>query len=430
MPTETFRSVTLSNGLLVLLKEIHTAPLISQWIWYRVGSRNERPGVTGVSHWVEHMQFKGTPRYPPGSLDKAIARQGGYWNALTYLDWTTYFETMPAAAIDLALELEAYRMFNSRFDPQEVASERTVIISERQGNENEPLFRLGEAVQQTAFQVHSYRHEVIGDPADLESMQRDDLFNHYRSYYAPNNAVLSLAGDFHIEAMLQRINELYEAIPATPPPTFQGAAEPEQEVERHTQVRGPGDTVYLQIAHHAPAATHLDFFPYAVLDSLLTGPSNLNMFGGGISNKTSRLYQALVDRDLAVGVYGGIQATLDPYLHNVTIIIHPEHSVEEVLRVFDEEVERLQAAPSPQDDLERAVKQARALFAYGSESITNQAFWLGYSEMFATYAWFTSYLDRLATITPQDVQRVAQEYFRRPNRTVGVYLPEPTDESE
>jgi zinc protease len=430
MPTETFRRVTLSNGLLVLLKEIHTAPLISQWIWYRVGSRNERPGFTGASHWVEHMQFKGTPRYSPGSLDKAIARQGGYWNALTHLDWTTYFETMPATAIDLALELEADRMLNSRFEPQDVASERTVIISERQGNENEPLFRLGEAIQQTAFREHSYRHEVIGDPADLESMQRDDLFNHYRSYYAPNNAVLSIAGDFQSEAMLQRIGDLYKAIPAAPPPLFQGAAEPEQDIERYTQVQGPGDTVYLQIAHHAPEATHPDFFPFAVLDSLLTGPSNLNMFGGGISNKTSRLYQALVDRDLAIGVYGGIQATLDPFLHNVTIIIHPEHSIEEVLKVFDEEVERLQAAPPPQDDLERAVKQARALFAYGSESITNQAFWLGYSEMFATYAWFTSYLDKLAAIKPQDVQRVAAEYFRRQNRTVGVYLPETADEGD
>lgn len=430
MPTETFRRVTLSNGLLVLLKEIHTAPLISQWLWYRVGSRNERPGFTGASHWVEHMQFKGTPRYSPGSLDKAIARQGGYWNALTHLDWTTYFETMPATAIDLALELEADRMLNSRFDPQDVASERTVIISERQGNENEPLFRLGEAIQQTAFREHSYRHEVIGDPADLESMQRDDLFNHYRSYYAPNNAVLSIAGDFQSDAMLQRIDDLYKTILAAPPPAFQGTAEPEQDVERYTQVQGPGDTIYLQIAHHAPAATHPDFFPFAVLDSLLTGPSNLNMFGGGISNKTSRLYQALVDRDLAIGVYGGIQATLDPFLHNVTIIIHPEHSVEEVLKVFDEEVERLQAAPPPRDDLERAVKQARALFAYGSESITNQAFWLGYSEMFATYAWFTGYLDRLAAITPQDVQRVAGEFFRRQNRTVGVYLPEPANEGE
>jgi zinc protease len=427
---DAFTRVTLSNGLTVLLKEIHTAPLISQWIWYRVGSRNEHPGITGVSHWVEHMQFKGTPSYPSGILDKAIARQGGYWNALTYLDWTTYFETMPAAAIDLALELEADRMLNSRFDAQDVASERTVIISERQGNENEPLFLLGEAVQRTAFETHAYRHEVIGDPADLESMQRDDLYKHYRSYYIPGNAVLSIAGDFKSEAMLERINSLYKSIPASSPAASVMVPEPEQEAERYSEVQGPGDTIYLQIAHHAPSATHPDFFAYAVLDSLLTGPSNLNMFGGGISNKTSRLYRAMVDRDLAVGVYGGIQATMDPFLHNVTIIIHPEHTIEEALQVFDEEVERLQAAPAPQNDLERAVKQARALFAYGSESITNQAFWMGYSEMFANYQWFTSYLERLSAITPQDVQRVAQNYFRRQNRTVGVYLPESADEGE
>src|SRR5512138_723232 len=125
--------LTLSNGLLILLKEIHTAPLISHWVWYRVGSRNEIPGITGASHWVEHMQFKGTPQFPATVLDKAISRLGGFWNAFTYLDWTTFFETMPAASIDLALRLEADRMVNSTFDPDEVDAERTVIISEREG---------------------------------------------------------------------------------------------------------------------------------------------------------------------------------------------------------------------------------------------------------------------------------------------------------
>ena len=131
---------TLSNGLKVFLKEIHTAPIISSWLWYKVGSRDEVQGRTGVSHWVEHMQFKGTPQFPASLLDKAISREGGMWNAMTYLDWTAYFETMPADKIDLALRLEADRMVNSQFDEKEVASERTVIISEREGNENEPLF--------------------------------------------------------------------------------------------------------------------------------------------------------------------------------------------------------------------------------------------------------------------------------------------------
>ena len=137
---DSLTQTTLSNGLKVLLKEVHTAPIISSWLWYRVGSRDEVQGRTGVSHWVEHMQFKGTEQFPANILDKAISRDGGTWNAFTYMDWTAYFETMPADKIDLALRLEADRMSNSRFLPEEVASERTVITSEREGSENEPLF--------------------------------------------------------------------------------------------------------------------------------------------------------------------------------------------------------------------------------------------------------------------------------------------------
>jgi zinc protease len=421
--TETITKVYLANGLLVLLKEIHTAPLISHWVWYRVGSRNERPGITGISHWVEHMLFKGTPQFPSGSLDRLVSRDGGFWNAFTYLDWTTYFETMPVDKIDLALRLEADRMNNSRFLEEEFATERTVIISERQGNENEPLFRLNEEVQAAAFRVHSYHHEVIGDMADLQHMQRDDLYQHYRTYYTPNNAVLAVAGDFDTEAMLARIRDLYEAIPTAPQPPAMARSEPPQQGERRVTVEGPGDTTFMQVAYHAPAASHPDFFPLTVLDSLLSGPNSLNMFGGGISNKTSRLYRALVENELAVSISGGLQATIDPYLHTFTSIIHPESDASQTLARMDAEIKKLQDAPPPQDELVRAVKQARALFAYGSESITNQAYWLGFSEMFASYDWFTTYLDRLAEVTPTDVQRVAQQYLRPQNRIVGVYLP-------
>ena len=406
-----------------MLKEIHTAPIISHWVWYRVGSRNEVAGFTGVSHWVEHMQFKGTPQFPSTVLDKAISREGGFWNAFTYLDWTTYFETMPAEKIDLALRLEADRMVNSQFDPQEVASERTVIISERQGNENEPLFRLGEELQALAFRVHSYHHEVIGDLADLETMQRDDLYRHYRQYYTPNNALIAVAGDFESEVMLGRIRELFEPIPAGEALLQRIRPEPAQSGERRFTLEGPGETTYIQFAHRAPAASDPDFFPLTVLDSLLTGPSSLNMFGGGISNKTSRLYRALVEGELAVSVYGGLQATIDPFLHTITIYVRPGCSVETVLSKLEDEIKRLQDAPPSPDELARAVKQARALFAYGSESITNQAFWMGFSEMFASYDWFTGYLDNLAAVTPGDVQRMAQVYLRPQNRIHGVYLP-------
>ncbi len=415
---------TLSNGLQVMLKEIHTAPLISHWVWYRVGSRNERPGTTGVSHWVEHMQFKGTPQFPASVLDKAISREGGYWNAFTFLDWTTYFETMPAAKIDLALQLEVDRMLNSLFDPEEVDSERTVIISERQGNENEPLFVLGEEVQAAAFRVHPYHHEIIGDMADLRTMQREDLYNHYRAYYVPNNAVLAIAGDFEAGEMLARVKEMFEPVPSGEAPPAPQRAEPEQSGERRVTVSGPGETTFLQIAYRSPAASDPDFFPYLVADSLLTGASSLNMFGGGISNKTSRLYQALVEADLAVTVSGGLMATIDPYLHNIVITLHPQATTDQAIAVLEDELKRLQDAPPPAAELERAVKQARALFAYGSESITNQGFWMGYAEMFADYGWFTGYLDQLAAVNPEDVQRIAQTYLLPHNRVLGVYHPE------
>lgn len=416
--------VRLANGLTVLLEEIHNAPIISHWVWCRVGSRDEVPGITGASHWVEHMQFKGTPSHPARTLDRVISREGGLWNAFTYLDWTTYFETMPADSIDLALQLEADRMTNSLFDPQEVESERTVIISERQGNENNPLFLLSEAVQGAAFRRHPYRHEVIGELADLQSMSRDDLYRHYRTYYAPNNAVLSMAGDFDTDTMLARIRQVYEAISPGPSIERRPPSEPLQEEEKRLRVEGPGETTFIQVAYHAPAARDPDFFPFTVLDSLLTGPSNLNMFGSGISNKTSRLYRALVDGELAVGVSGGLQATIDPFLYAITLTLHPQRQVETALAALEGELARLQDAPPPADELARAVKQARALFAYGSESITNQAFWLGYAEMFADTSWFSGYLERLAQVTPEDVLRVAQTYLRPQNRVLGVYVPQ------
>ncbi len=430
----------LANGLTVHLKEIHTAPIISHWVWYRVGSRNEMPGKTGLSHWVEHMQFKGTPTFPTSVLDKAISREGGVWNAFTHLDWTTYYETLPADRIDLALRLEADRMFNSIFDAEEVEAERTVILSEREGSENEPLFRLGEAVQIAAFNVHPYGHEIIGYREDLLHIQRDDLYRHYQENYTPGNALIAISGDFNTEDMLDRLNELYtvevgkadgpvrdalEAVRKSPP------AEPPAQGEQYIEVSGPGETTYLQIGYRSPKASDPDFFAFSVLDSLLSGPTSLNLFGGGgISNKTSRLYRSLVERDLAVGVHGGLQATIDPFLYDVHLTVHPQRKPKEVLDAFDNEIKRLQDQLVSEQEIERAIKQVRALFAYGSESITNQASWMGYAEMFASYEWFTGYVENLAAITPDDVQRIAQTYLGAKNRITGVYLPtgEPINE--
>lgn len=415
-------SVTLKNGMRVMLKEIHTAPIISSWMWYRVGSRDEPTGRTGISHWTEHMQFKGTPAFPGGMLDKAISREGGRWNASTSRDSTRYFETMPADKIDLALRLEADRMVNSIYDPKEVASERTVIISEREGNENEPLFNLNEAVTQIAFRVHPYRHEIIGDKADLLSMTRDDLYNHYRTYYVPNNALLSMAGDFDAKQMLRRVKELFEPIPKGQVPPRLVRPEPEPKGAAQFTLEGAGETTFIEVAYRFPHAAHPDYFACQALDSLLGGAN-------GLSGKTSRLYRALVDKEYAVDVSAWGEATIDPYLYRIIVTVHPKRKPAAALAALDAEIKKIQDELVSKSEIARAVKQARAVFAYGSESITNQAFWMGYAEIFASYAWFEDYLDNLAKVTPRDIQRVAQTYLSANQRVLGYYIPKGAEAS-
>jgi zinc protease len=414
----------LSNGLTVLLKEVHTAPLISFWLWYRVGSRNEVPGRTGISHWVEHMMFKGTRRFPGEVAERAIARDGGIYNAMTWIDWTAYFETMPADKIDFALRMEAERMGRALFPPKEVESERTVIISERQGRENSPSFRLAEEVQAAAFRVHSYHHEVIGDMVDLETMTRDDLYGHYRQYYAPNNAIAVVVGDFKTREMLARIKELFGGYKPKPLPARQTRPEPEQKGERRVSLTGEGETAYLEVVYHVPNATHPDIYPLVALDSILAGATSLNMFGGGTSNKSSRLYRALVESGLAASVSGGLTPTLDPFLYSIFCTVRQGQTPAAVEQALDAEIERIRREPVSAEELAKAVKQARALFAYGAESVTNQGYWLGHTELFDSYRWFDGYLDRLAEVSVADVQRVAQKYLAQTNRTVGTFVPD------
>jgi zinc protease len=414
--TKNVTQARLKNGMKVMLKEIRTAPIISSWIWYKVGSRDEPTGKTGISHWTEHMMFKGTKKFPGSMLDKAISREGGRWNASTSRDSTRYYETMPAAKIDLALRLESDRMTKSIFNAKEVASERTVIISEREGSENEPMFLLGEAVQHASFRVHPYHHEIIGDMADLRTITRDDLYDHYRSYYVPNNATLSMAGDFDAKSMLKRIKELFEPIPQGKIPPRLARPEPERKGELRLTVEGPGETTFTQVAYPFPNATSPDYFALQVLESLLNGAS-------GLSYKTCRLYRALVDKGHAVDISGWSESTIDPYLYRFTIVHRPDKKPEEALSVLDAEIQKMQDKPAPAAEIQRAVKQARAVFAYGSENITHQAFWMGYTSMFSDYSWYTTYLDKLAKVTPKDVQRVAQKYFQTNKRVVGTYIP-------
>ncbi len=413
----------LANGLTVVLKESHHAPVVTLWCWYRVGSRMERRGITGISHWVEHMLFKGTPNFPKGKADQAIARAGGISNGFTWLDFTTYFETLPADKWELGAQIESDRMVNALFAPKDVASERTVIISERQGNENNPRFLLSEEVQSAAFRVHPYHHEIIGDMCDLQTMTRDDLFSYYGAYYAPNNAIVVAAGDFKTADALKLIAKYFGKIKSSRQAKPIAAQEPPQRGERRVQVQGPGGTTYIEVAYHAPQASHADFPAMVVLDAILAGASSLAVFGGGGSNASSRLYRALVDTELATNVYGNANPTVDPFLYIIGVTLRAGRTPAEVQAALDAELDRIVEQPVAQAEIAKAIKQARAMFAYGAESVTNQGYWYGFSEIFADHTWFETYLDRLAAVTVKDVQRVARAYLAQQQRTVGWYIP-------
>ncbi|HSR29944.1 MAG TPA: pitrilysin family protein [Anaerolineae bacterium] len=415
---------TLDNGLTVLLKENHHAPVTTFWIWYRVGSRNEVPGITGIAHWAEHMLFKGSEAFPKGEIDKQIARNGGVMNGLTWLDFTTFFETLPSDRFDLSLRIEADRMVNALFDPDEVALERTVIISERQGAENQPTFLLSEEVVGTAFRIHPYHHETIGDMCDLETISHEDLWRHYQNHYGPNNAIAVAVGDLDATHTLARIQELFGPLPARSEPQPINRPEPPQRGERRVNLEGPGNTAYLQAAYRAPAASEPDFFPMVVLSTILTGASGMNLFAAPPPNRSSRVYKALVETGLAASVSGSLSSVLDPYLYDISATVRSGQTLDKVEEALNAEIERILQEPISEQALNTAIKQSKAQFAYSSESVTNQGFWLGYSSIFADTDWFESYLDNLSAVTVDDVSRAASTYLTRRNRTVGHYIPQ------
>jgi zinc protease len=424
MALSNLTKTVLRNGMQVILRESHVAPVASFWIYYRVGSRNELPGVTGVSHWVEHMLFKGTEHFPRGEFDRAVSRAGGIYNGMTSQDWTTYFETFPSDRVELALQVESDRMANSIFDPEETESERTVIISEREGSENSYYYLLQEEVQAAAHHVHSYHHPIIGWKSDLLSMTRDDLYRHYRTYYTPSNAIAVVVGDFDTQAMLTKIEAYFGDLPPGPGAPPMRLQEPEQKAERRIVLRGPDLTAYLLMAFHAPQATHPDFFPLIVMDAVLGGAKGMGLFGGSGNNRSNRLYKALVDTQLAVSVQSSYQPTIDPDLFSFSVTLAPGVAHQQVEDAIWAELLKVQQEGVTLAELNKAIKQTKAQFAYSSESVTSQAYWLGVSEVIASSEWLDQWLEKLTAVTAADVQRVAQSYFTQEKQTVGWYVPE------
>jgi zinc protease len=413
---------TLDNGLKVLTVERHTAPVVSVWAWYRVGSRNERLGLTGASHWVEHMLFKGGKEFGKGEIFKQVAKHGGVNNGFTHYDLTAYFETLPAEAQDLGLRIEADRMANALFDPAEVESERTVIISEREGAENHPGYLLSEEVSATAFREHPYRWSVLGYKDDLRAMTRDGLHGYYRTFYAPNNAFLVVTGDFERERLLDRVRQLYGGIPRGPEPPSLGIVEPPQRAERRVTLRQAGGAALIQVALRIPPVTHDDLYPLVMAGTILSGASGMGM-GGGVGGRTSRLHVALVRSELASNAYAYCAASLDPHLFHAGATVRHGVDPERVEAALLGELDRLGTQPPTEPEMEKARTQVHASLAYAWDSVTGIGGVVGSAEVGGGYRRLLTFLDRVDAVTAADVQRVAAQYFRESNRTIGCFIP-------
>jgi len=401
----------LDNGLKVLTNEVHTAPIAACYIWFKVGSRNERPGITGISHWIEHMLFKGTPNLPKDEFKRVVERNGGRWNGFTSNDYTAYFEVMPSNKLDSALMLEYERWQNSLFDPDETEAERTVIISEREGAENHPQFLLREEVISTAYKAHPYQWSVIGWKSDLKSITRDELYNYYKTYYVPNNATLVLVGDFNTDELMKKVNERFGGIPKgsdVPQPT---TVEPPQYGERRVVVRKAGNVAYINAAYHIPAIGDDELYPLNVLQMILS-------YG-----ESSRLYRTLIDTELSTNVYFYAEEMRNPGTADLGVDVRNGVDINKVESALFAEIKKLQDEFVTDEEIKKAINQAEANFVYSQSSVSNRASRLGFYESLISYKYLGTYLDKISSVSKEDIQRVAQKYLTEDNRTVGHFLP-------
>ena len=299
---------TLKNGMKILIHEDHSIPNVALYIFYKIGSRNEKPGTTGLSHFFEHMMFNGAKKYGPGSFDRVMEDNGGSNNAYTTNDVTVYQDWFPTSALDLIFDLEADRIRDLSFDPKMVESERGVVASERRTSvENNNFGLLDEQMTATAFLAHPYHWPVVGWMSDIQSWTIDDLKAHFRMGYAPNNAVMVVAGAVRTKEFLALAEKYIEPIPQHDPPPPLRTKEPEQTGERRIRLEKPAQLPIVEAGWHIPETAHPDYYPLKVMETIL------------LNGQSSRLYQRLVDKDqLAVFVQGGSSFAFDPTLFQVT----------------------------------------------------------------------------------------------------------------
>jgi zinc protease len=422
------RATRLDNGLKVLIQEEHTAPLASVWCWYKVGSKDERPGLTGVSHWCEHMNFKGTANIPRDQVKGIIEQFGGSWNGYTWIDQTTYLETATRDALDRMLFIEAERMASSLYDPDDCESERTVIISELQGGENDPDQLLDQELTAVAFKAHTYRHPTIGWLPDLQSMTRDDLYGYYKRFYVPNNATLVIVGDVDTDEALRRVAHHFGRIQPGAEPERVRTVEPDQNGERRLTIRQEGTTAYLKVGYHAPAAADPRFYPALILDAVLTGAKGLNLWSSfrvPPPQRSTRLYRALVERGLASSVSGGLMPTEDPFLYTLSATANEGTPLAAVEMAMLEVLDAVAQQGITAAELTKAKAQLRARMVFDNDSVSNIAHQLGYYETIASVDVFALAPQQIAAVTVEEVATTARTMLASSNRTVGWFEPLP-----
>jgi len=412
----------LENGLVVLTMERHLAPYIYHQLTYRVGSRNERLGITGISHVVEHMMFKGTEKYPKGVASKTISKNGGVFNAFTMNDMTSYYEYLPKNKIELAMDIESDRMQNCIFDPDEFKSEVEVVIQERRMRTESTSNGIAhEMMNAIAYDAHPNRDPVIGWPTDLRSITRDDAFTYYKTFYTPNNSILVLVGDFETEKIIELVKKYYGKIPP-------GPDVPKLNVDLQNQIVRKTFTLYhndvtqpvLRMAFHVPNYQHPDAPALKLVQRIFTAKA-----------RSARLYNRLVEKEkLATAAAGGFGFTKDPTLYQISIVLKPDVNVDSVEKIVWEEIKKLQDSLVTERELQKAKNRFRfdELTSYTKNADIGSR--LSLYENYVNYEFIDTFSNRVKSVTREDIQRVMKKYFNPEQVTVAYLYPKNPQKSE
>ncbi len=404
----------LPNGLMVLLMPDHSAPTVTFQVWYKTGSKNEGPGITGISHLFEHMMFKGTKTFPEDVFDRMVTGNGGVNNAWTDFDNTTYFETMPSDKLDVAVSLEADRSRNLQINDANLKSERNVVINERLWRfDNSPFGATYEQLFNNAFVAHPYRWLPIGFRSDIDAITLQECLDYYRIHYAPNNSFLVVSGDFDPAAAMKSIQKYYGPIKSEPAPPPVTTVEPVQEGEKRVDFHRATQLPAVFAGYKIPDGKSPDIVPLQVAGKVL--------FDG----ESSRLYHRLVYvEQKAVFVEGAAMVKHDPSLFYVAAQAAPGSDIEDIKKEIFEEVDRLKSEPITANELQKAKNQMESDFINGLQSNSGRASQVGSFQIDTDdYNNIYSYPDKIQAVTADDVMRVAKEYLIENGRTVINLIP-------